>query len=525
MKATRNILRTFLFLHVFAILLFAQMDIPTLNSPQDGTQYYFIEPAYFEWSLIDSAQFYEILISAQQNFSSSVYNEIVTGTSAEANSLFHNWQFYWKVRAGKDSAGIQTFGDWSNVFSFTSEYLSPANQSPQDGSIDVDYNLVQFTWEMNLDSVVENGNNIYHFQLATDNEFNNVISDQEITTKKTTQVALLQPTTTYYWRIKYTNEYGQSEWSQVTSFQTKNTELDQVILVEPADNITDLYPLDAQFVWQEVSSADSYTFELSEDSLFTRILESSIINDVSYTTNIPKYEVKLYWRVQAQAGGSVSPWSEVWRLTCVKIEPQAPPTLLSPQNNENELSVDSIRFEWNQVTGAEEYTIQISSSPDFSSLFYENDSLKTTTALVNNFSEETTYYWRVLASNSVGTGPWSGVWVFTTKKNTGIWDEEPVIRSLYLAQNFPNPFNPRTTIQFQLPEQSFVTLIVYSIAGKKIKTLRQSILSQGNHRVIWNARNEKDIPVPSGQYFYVLNTKTLATGETHRIVKKMLLIR
>jgi len=525
MKTTRNILRISLFIHILTILLFAQMGTPALNTPQDGTQYYFIEPAYFDWSLVDSAQFYEITVSAEQDFSSSVYNEVVTNTSSETDNLFHNWQFYWKVRAGKDSSGSQVFGDWSSVFSFTSEYVSPSNQSPQDGDIDVDYNLIQFTWDINLAPVVENGNNNYHFQLATDNEFNNIISDQEISNNKSAQVAALQPATTYYWRVKYSNDYGQSDWSQVTSFQTKNAELTQVILVEPEDNIKDLNPIDVVFTWQEVNGADGYTFELSEDSSFTNILESASLNALTYTTTISVYEKKLFWRVRAQGGSGEGPWSDIWRLTCAKIAPQSSPTLIIPLNNTADLPTDSIRFEWSALSEADEYTLQVSVNSDFSKLFYINDSLKETSVTIKGFAEETTYYWRVLGSNTVGEGPWSGVWLFSTKKNTGIQEKIRIVRSLYLAQNYPNPFNPITTIRFQLPEQSFVSLEIYNIAGQKVRTLQQSVLNQGHHEVVWNACNESGIAVPSGQYFYILSTKNITTGKTRRITKKMLLIR
>ncbi len=518
-------LKGILFLYVFTILLFAQIGVPALNTPQDGAQYYSITPAYFDWSLVDSAQFYEILVSAQQDFGTSDYNEIVTATASETNSLFYNWQFYWKVRAGRDSSGIQVFGDWSNIFSFTSEYIAPSNQSPGDGSIDIDYNTVQFTWEMNLTPVVENGTNIYNFQLATDTDFNNVISDQEITSDKNTQVASLQPAATYYWRVKYTNDYGQSDWSQVTSFQTKNAELAQVILLMPQDNVTDLYPLDVQFSWQEVSGADSYIFDLSEDSAFTRIIESTSTNSLSYTTNISIYEKKLYWRVKAQGGISEGPWSDIWRLTCAKVAPQSAPTLINPLNNAVELSTDSIRFEWNHLSDAEKYRLQISVNSNFNKLFYTNDSLKKTSVTIKGFSEETTYYWRVLGSNTVGEGPWSGVWVFSTKKNTGIRDEIRIARSLYLAQNYPNPFNPSTTIRFHLPVQSFVTLAVYNPAGQRVNLLQHSDMNAGVHEFVWNTLDDSGAPVSSGQYFCILKVKEPTSGKTHTLVKKMLLIR
>jgi N-acetylneuraminic acid mutarotase len=66
-----------------------------------------------------------------------------------------------------------------------------------------------------------------------------------------------------------------------------------------------------------------------------------------------------------------------------------------------------------------------------------------------------------------------------------------------LDQNFPNPFNPTTTIAFHLPASFFVTLKVFNSAGQKVATLVDRHLTSGDHRTEWNASK-----VPSGIYFY-----------------------
>jgi len=75
---------------------------------------------------------------------------------------------------------------------------------------------------------------------------------------------------------------------------------------------------------------------------------------------------------------------------------------------------------------------------------------------------------------------------------------------IVLSENFPNPFNPTTMLQFGLPEQQNVKLIVYSITGKKIKTLVDNTMSAGYHVVTWNATNENGSKVSSGVYIYQL---------------------
>ncbi|MGB6066357.1 MAG: alpha/beta fold hydrolase, partial [Desulfomonilaceae bacterium] len=83
-----------------------------------------------------------------------------------------------------------------------------------------------------------------------------------------------------------------------------------------------------------------------------------------------------------------------------------------------------------------------------------------------------------------------------------------------LGQNFPNPFNPSTTITFSLPSRQFVSLKIYDVLGREVASLVSSTLSAGKHSVQWNALNN-----PSGVYFY-----TLQAG-THRESKKLLLMK
>ena len=74
-----------------------------------------------------------------------------------------------------------------------------------------------------------------------------------------------------------------------------------------------------------------------------------------------------------------------------------------------------------------------------------------------------------------------------------------------LAQNFPNPFNASTTINFQLPLASRVELTVYSISGQRVRTLINGTLPAGHHRLQWDGRNERGEPVASGAYLYQLS--------------------
>ncbi len=87
--------------------------------------------------------------------------------------------------------------------------------------------------------------------------------------------------------------------------------------------------------------------------------------------------------------------------------------------------------------------------------------------------------------------------------------------------NYPNPFNPSTTIAFTLDRNEKVTLKIYNAAGQLVRTLLNGkALFKGNrYRFRWQGRNDKGNPVASGVYFYRLKTAR------HRVVKKMILLR
>ncbi len=85
--------------------------------------------------------------------------------------------------------------------------------------------------------------------------------------------------------------------------------------------------------------------------------------------------------------------------------------------------------------------------------------------------------------------------------------------------NYPNPFNPTTTIAFSLAEKSNVELSIYNIKGQKIKTLVSGMTDSGEHRIEWDGLDSMNKPSSSGVYFYRLKTAG------YDRVRKMILIK
>ncbi len=78
--------------------------------------------------------------------------------------------------------------------------------------------------------------------------------------------------------------------------------------------------------------------------------------------------------------------------------------------------------------------------------------------------------------------------------------------SYSLRQNFPNPFNPVTNIEYVLPREERVRITIYSLSGQEIFRLVDGVQAAGNHRVQWEGRNSLGIPVSAGVYIYRLET-------------------
>ncbi len=88
-----------------------------------------------------------------------------------------------------------------------------------------------------------------------------------------------------------------------------------------------------------------------------------------------------------------------------------------------------------------------------------------------------------------------------------------------LSQNFPNPFNPTTTIRFALPEDATVSLRIYNIHGQLVRTLANGSFSAGSHNFTWDGTDENGLKVVSGMYFYQLQSRD------YQEVKKMLMLK
>lgn len=102
---------------------------------------------------------------------------------------------------------------------------------------------------------------------------------------------------------------------------------------------------------------------------------------------------------------------------------------------------------------------------------------------------------------------------------TGIKNTIQAGKNLLPLCNYPNPFNPETTISYSIPKSEHVTLKVFDVLGREAATLVDEYKNAGNYKVTFNVKTLRVTPLPSGIYFYRLTTPATT------ITKKMLLVK
>lgn len=554
----------------------------TLNAPDDDTTN---QPTTLtlSWDTSPDADTYEVQVSTTNSFSQIVFEtDGLTGTSREVGPLSGDTEHFWRVR-GINEVGT---GDWSSKWSFTTEASAPtvvSLDSPDDDAENQPLSI-DFTWdeEPNADT--------YHLQVSTDENFNNIVFENDNISEPTEEVDSFENNTSYYWRVRATNEVGTGDWSATWMLTTMPAAPEAIGLGAPADNAEN-QPLAIDFEWDEEPNADTYHLQVSTDENFNNLvfnnddLEDDKRNVEGFIPN-----TDYFWRVRGINVTGNGPWSDVRSLKTMQIAPGAV-SLKAPENGAEERPASLTLF-WNPLPGSDAYHLQVSDDENFNNIIFENEEVSTTAALVSDLSSVTTYFWRVRGVNSAGPGPWAEAYSFSTalfapgivsltapedkahdqpSTVTFIWEAMSNVDTYHLQistdenfnaliydaddhtetsealgplaystmhywrvrginaagegpwsetytltiavgtsietagseipdefrlhANYPNPFNPATTLRFDVAEAMHVTLTIYDMLGRTVETLVADTLPAGQFTYVWEAGTR-----PSGVY-------------------------
>lgn len=402
---------------------------PVTAAPADGAT---VNNFELQWNPVPGAVSYDIQVTRQEfNFTSGEL--VVDGTTAstayvpdlsetQANGIAAG-QYWWRVRPVINGV----LGTWSPVDTFT--YQAPtATSSTTVLSSDTTASTTALTPVLSWTPVA--GAEVYRIDIATDDQFNNVVFS-DFTTD--TAWAMRSPlpdnaVSGYYWRVVWGNTasadapgFMVDETSVPVASFTKQT---QPTVGTAASGVVSASPL---FTWSDVPGAGEYQLQVSRDQQFG---DSSTETMTAFglgtwwngTQNTPLTSGTWYWRVRPMdaAGNSLTYNSPPQSFV---ISPPAPAPA-APANGATVIA--SPELSWTPVSGACSYDVQVSDSSAFpavdgggSGSSIPDGANTAQTAFVPTSSlvgHPGTWYWRVRAElcNS-DTGAWSGAESFTSQ--------------------------------------------------------------------------------------------------------------
>ncbi|HUF10115.1 MAG TPA: hypothetical protein VMO47_12385, partial [Rhodothermales bacterium] len=380
----------------------AQAQAPgqiVLELPADASTGVSVTPT-FEWFSDALADSYTIEVADDAGFSNIVFLEsgITDTTKTLAIPLANATVYHWRVR-GTNGDGP---GPDSDTWSFTTIVLPPDEPnltSPADDATGV-------STSPTLEWSAVSGADTYTVELDDDPAFGSIDRDQ--TSASTSfSPAVLAAGTEYHWRVKASNDGGDSGYSS-RSFTTAYDAPGAPSLTAPSDAATNV-ALQPTLDWDVASgTVSSYHIQVSTDGFSTFAVRDSTIAEgtTDFAPSSPLATSTLYsWRVRAKnPDGVTGSWSSVRTFATVPPAPVAP-TLTSPADDVAGVSTTPT-LQWDAVSGADTYTVDLDTDPAFNSIDQSQTSAST------SFSPEalaagTQYHWRVRATNAGGVSGYS----------------------------------------------------------------------------------------------------------------------
>jgi hypothetical protein len=281
--------------------------------------------------------------------------------------------------------------------------------------------------------------------------------------------------------------------------------------------------------WTEVNTGLTYPhvncFALSGSNLFAGMADSGIIvstnNGIAWTpVNSGLTDTKVQALAVVGANLFAGTYSGgVWRRALSEMIPTPVPRLLSPPD----LTVfygGPFTFRWSSVDAALLYHLQSTSDPLFRTNLFLNDSSLIDTSRWSVPTDSTLgsptggiYHWRLRAKTATGWSAWSPPWKYFLSPCVAA-ESRTLPAKPCLDQNYSNPFNPVTTIKFELPTSSVVRVSVFDMLGREVSVLVNERREAGFHEVKFDGSG-----LSSGMYVYRLRTGDFVA------IKRMILMK
>ena len=495
-------------------------SVPVLQSPSNGSTGVSISPT-LSWNAVTGADSYRLQAGTDSTFTTGiVYDDsTLTAVSKQLTGLLNSTKYYWRVRA-KNAGGI---GGWSVVFGFMT--IIKMISAPTNLASDVNQiNKVILTW-------TDNSNNESGFKLertgADGNTFSLLVSLHSDTTSFLDST--VQEGKTYKYRIKAYNQNVESLYSNesiiLTPVSSINPPSDVKVTADTAGHF--------EITWRDNSTNESgfiinrgivdsiKTSTTIAYGIFSIDKITDIIPEYSPLDTLPANSTK-YTDVSSKEGIYYKYKVVAYNLNGVSLGKTDTTkmniiTLLAPSNLESSLEVKTkikVLLTWKNNSLIAQ-RIVIEKADNNPAKFTLIDTVKSNvTNYVDSLVENLhTYYYRLKAYDNSVTSAYSGVTSKTILTDLN-YSGNNLPKDYALLQNYPNPFNPSTVIKYDLPKVSFVTLKIYDVLGREVRTLVNEDKPAGRYEVNFNADN-----LASGIYLYRIQAGNYVETKKLMVIK------
>jgi hypothetical protein len=536
----------------------AQQAAPSgssLSSPADGATGVSTNPV-LTWSATQGATSYRLQVSPSADFGSLTTDTTGVKTAAiTLAGLATGTDYFWRV-CGINAAGA---GAWSQMRTFRTESgqtvpAATSLSSPTDGATGVSTSPI-LTWG------ATQGATAYRLQVSRSADFGSVATDRNGLSGTSFTLTGLATDTDYFWRVSGSNTVGAGAWSVSRRFRTVpvQTVPSAAVLATPADGTTG-NSTNPVLSWNPIPGASSYRLQVSRVADFTSpVQDTSGLPVTSFTVQGLTNDTEYFWRVDARNDNGTGAWSPVWRLRTFALPAAVAANVLT--NADFGQGANTWDF---QGAGAGDFTVaspgyrkalsgkvRISQPGSDVQLSQHDLVLQPDTAYRLTFAAYSTTgsdmevslvrddapqvsYGLEAQRVQLGTSWQEYTFDFSTKNfssfvnnarlsfqfgkyasegdvysidriGLGKADKQPPLpvgipQDYGLDQNFPNPFNPRTTIRYSLPTATPVRLVIYDILGREVRVLVNQVQDAGRYAV----NVDGDVLGASGVYLYTL---------------------
>ncbi len=404
-------------------------EVPVLTSPADSAvdQQATLSLA---WQASDRATSYRVEVAIDSLFQTIVFvDSTVTATSRAVGPLSYLTTYYWRVRAQNDG-GNSVYARYRMFATVNAPPPTPVLLTPDSAATGVEVNA-PLAWRK-----AERATR-YELEVSLNSNFSILLVDRDDITDTTFTVGPLLNDTTYYWRVKAFGSGGASAFSSTWQFRTKVAVPPAPTLATPNDNATGV-AVSPTLTWNAAARATTYRLEVSTSNTFTPLVfVDSVLTTTSKQVTL-QHNTQYFWRVRGQNVGGAGSYSSTRSFVTIIEQPQAPKPV-----GPDSASVGhplTLNLTWNTSARAASYALQVSKISSFTTTVVNLPSTTDTSVSVGPLEYQTTYFWRVSATNAGGTSAFSPTWSFETII------EPPPTPSLIVPADLAT--NLATTLQF-----------------------------------------------------------------------------